>query len=194
MSLANRHNLDSGPFGLCSGYWDKDANIFRKADQTDIAICCMKTCETFVDECKEQCPKAEPKYQHLCYQTCDDIQTSCGDFCDLSSPVWGSDNPILKGSREKGCGDGIYKSLDKECVKNNKNDIINICLNTCIDSDQLDCEKHCNYSYKIISDEDNKKNNSLYESVRKQKGYNMYIIYFFAIIFIIFGIWILVRL
>jgi hypothetical protein len=188
MSLANRHNLDSGPFGLCSGYWDKNAQIFRKADQTDIAVCCMKTCETFVDKCKELCPKAEEKYKNLCYQTCDDIQKTCGDFCDLSSTVLGSDNPIFKGIKEKGCGDGLYKSVDKECVKKNKNDIIKICLNSCIDSEQLDCEKHCNYSYKIILDEDDTK----YENPSKPKGHKkMYIIYSLAIIGIIFGIWIL---
>jgi hypothetical protein len=202
MSLAiHKYNSLSGPFGLCSEYWDEKASVFRKADETEQGDCCMRTCKPFVDECAELCPKVEAKYQKLCYKTCGDIQNSCKDFCSLSSPMSGVNNPIFKGTKEKGCGDGIYELLNKECIKKNKNDILNICRNSCIQSDKLDCEKHCHYSLNLISEE---KANPLYfkkkvgamavKNTGGQVNIIQYIIYALVIVGIVFGIWILATL
>lgn len=205
MSLVNhRYNLRSGPFGLCSGYWDEKSQLFRRADETEQGDCCVKTCKPFVDACANMCPKAAPEYQGLCYKTCDDIVTTCGDFCKLSSPVWGANNPILKGTKEKGCGDGIYEPLNIECIKKNQNDIINICRHDCTTTSKLDCEQHCDYSYGIISD---KKADPLYfekkiedlksMSIKRTRddGDNVqYIVYALAIVGIVFGIWILAKM
>uniref|UniRef100_A0A6C0JS36 Uncharacterized protein n=1 Tax=viral metagenome TaxID=1070528 RepID=A0A6C0JS36_9ZZZZ len=205
MSLSNHtYNLRAGQFGLCSGYWDEKAQVFRRADETEQRDCCMKTCKPFVDTCANICPKAAPKYQKLCYKTCDDIVTTCGDFCNLSSPVWGANNPIFKGTKEKECGDDIYNPLNIDCIKKNKDAIINICRHNCTPTSKLDCEEHCKYSYNIISD---KKANPLYfekkikelrgMSIKQTKGKGdnvQYIIYALAIVGIVFGIWILVKM
>jgi hypothetical protein len=199
MSLANhKYNLRSGPFGLCSGYWDADAHVFRRANKTEEGDCCLLTAKPLVDKCVELCAKAEPRYQKLCYESCTDIRETTKANCQLSSADWGTDNPIYKGTKASGCGDSIYKLLDMECVRQNKYKILDVCRYECLPSDKLDCDQHCRYSYKMISDE---KNNPLYFKqshkslhVKRTKGYHNNVLYGLAIAGILFGLWILVRM
>ena len=204
--MTHIYNLQTGPFGLCSGHWDEKTQVFRRADETEQGDCCLRTCKPLIDLCSRTCPKAEPKYQELCYKTCEDISVTCGDFCKLSSPIWGSTNPIFKGIKEQGCGDYLYEPLNNECIKKNKDGIINICRQNCRSSHTLDCDKHCQYSYNIISDD---KTNPLYfkKNIEGLKSFSvknnkykrvdnniMYIIYSLVIVGIIFGMWILTNI
>ncbi len=37
-TIQDKFNLRAGMFGLCSGYWDKKTNRFRRADDTEEEI------------------------------------------------------------------------------------------------------------------------------------------------------------
>ena len=201
------YNLHEGPFGLCSSFWDEKSGQFKSADDVQLLDCCLRTCKPLVDECVEQCPKATPSHQRgLCYETCNDIKESCDNNCQLSYNFWGvNNNPIYKGVKDLGCGDGIYTRLDNKCIVENKDKIIDICEKNCIPEQRLDCTMHCAYSYNMIV---NKKDNPLYfnipanvnakspyiKSTRGEQNNSLYFVYALAIVGILFGIWILLKL
>tara|TARA_B110000908_G_C10112037_1_gene383519 strand:- start:167 stop:823 length:657 start_codon:yes stop_codon:yes gene_type:complete len=213
MSLPNhKYNLRSGPFGLCSGYWDEEAQVFRRADQTEEGDCCLRTCKPFVDECVQSCPAGTTKeIRESCIQTCGDIKEICEDNCQLSSNLWGERNPIYKGTNEYGCGNGSETPVKLDCMRKNKGIILKFCQKNCLPSHGVDCEEHCAYSYDMIV---NKEDNPLYKAksvkgvrgVRSVKGCKgdkgntglmgtpSYILYGFSIAVILLGIYILVTL
>ena len=141
----------------------------------------------------------------MCYKKCGNIREICQDNCLLNnkSEIWGVNNPIYKGTKDFGCGDGIYKSLDLECILSNKENIIKVCNNNCVSTETLDCTNHCNYSYNIISDKNtnplnfNTPNIKRLPYIKNNRGEGdntQYIVYAFAISGIIFGIYILFTL
>ena len=191
-----------GLFGLCSGYWDQKSNMLKKFDNVDRGHCCLNTCKPFVDECVKECPTITPKDRKLCYKVCGDIREICEDNCLLSSDMWGINNPINKGTSEFGCGDGVYKKYDMDCLLKNKDDIIKYCQSHCLSSHDVDCKRHCDWSYNLIT---NKNSNPLYFDVpntvgarypyiKGNKNNIQYIIYSLVVVGIIFGIYILLML
>lgn len=153
--ITNRiYNLKSEPFGICSGIWDTSSNTFKHINSTEKNKCCLRTCEPTVRECHKLCPDAENS--KLCELTCNDIQNSCIDYCQLSTKgLWGIDNPIYKATKEYNCGDGYYHPINQECLKENKNNIISSCQKHCIPTMDVGCSHHCQYSYGFISDPKN---------------------------------------
>lgn len=148
------YNSQSGPFGLCSGIWDENAKIFRRANETDKAICCFNTCKPFVQTCVKNCPKAKTShFRELCYKTCHDIKESCKNNCLLSGNSWNVDNPIYNGTRKFGCGDGFGHPIDEECMKKHTYGIMQECQRSCLPTSDLDCQKHCEYSYNFLTDD-----------------------------------------
>lgn len=188
MSLYN-FNSD-GFFGLCSGYWDEKSRTFKGTNETEKADCCLRTCKPFINECVKQCPNSEPKNRKSCYKSCDDIKEICEDNCQLSNNMWGVNNPIYKGTEQSGCGNGVYTTLNKKCILDNKEKIIKICEDNC----SVNCKNHCIYSYNLIS---NKNSNPLSFNIpintkkTTTTSTTAYIIYALSISGIIFGIYIL---
>ena len=116
-----KYDLDSGPFGLCTGYWDKNNNIFRKFGSTDMYKCCLKSCIPNIEECYKLCNNVNKGSVSRCNKICEDIEESCSDFCRLSSPgFWGMDSPIYEGIKKFGCGDIYYNTIDKKCMEINR--------------------------------------------------------------------------
>ena len=149
------YDLDVGPFGLCSSKFTN--GVFTEANATDMYKCCLRTCRPVVDECVRLCKLTSNETKVNCYNTCDDISTSCDDNCKLSTDYyWGVDNDIYKGTVAFGCGDGYYTVINKECMKENKDGVINICTSSCLPTSTKNCEYHCQYSYnKLVNPQDN---------------------------------------
>lgn len=147
---------DLGPFGLCTGYWDEKNQMYQHADITEMAKCCLNTCSPTIEQCRKDCLTIKnPTYKYLCYDSCDrDIQNSCVNNCILINNIYGT--PIMKNVlKDFGCGDGIYKQVDKDCATKNKDAIIKQCTSDCIPTRNIDCSKYCNFSYDYLVDPDN---------------------------------------
>lgn len=200
MSLQNqRYNLRSGPFGLCTGYWDENERIYKGANRTQELDCCLSNCKPFIEECKTTCQKIDSDYiKGTCEQTCEDIKNNCEDNCKLSSENWGVNNPIFNSIGKYGCGDGYYKPIDNNCIRKNKKDILLECKKSCIPTNDINCDEHCEYSYNLIYKSEDKttflsqrKMSSQYGVVSHLTKDYMYILYSFSLSVIILGIYIL---
>lgn len=207
MSREYRDGLFSGPFGLCSGVWDKRLKKYIKATDTEIGVCCMRTNEPLVKECTEKCPTLKTKKLRAnCAKTCSDITKLSQANCMLSGKFWEVDkNPIFIGSNQYGCGDELFKQIDKECMKKNKEDILRLCRKNCTPSPQIDCTKHCEYSWKFLVDPEtmflthqvSKLNDHLSEKeldgTPTGSGNSVYVGYALGVIVIILGLYILFK-
>lgn len=200
------YNLESGPFGLCSGYWDKNVGVFRESTPTEKGECCINVCRPFVKKCRKLCQKSTTQdILKSCHIKCDKIEDLCEDNCQLSSNLWGKNNPIYEASDEFGCGNSFETSINKECVIKNKNGILGECNNKCASTGITDCKEHCDYSYGLISEKiknplDVGKNLEKPQTLKKVEDgkltYNdgLYVLYSFAFAIILFGLYIIFTL
>jgi hypothetical protein len=139
-------DLEAGPFSICSGVWNDKNNTYKRLSAVEKNKCCLETCDPVLTECHKLCPKNKN-----CKKTCKDINDSCIDYCQLSTTgIWGRKNPIFKATKTFGCGDGVYYPINQQCVKDNKNNIINFCEKDCTPSDDYNCSDICNYVYNDI--------------------------------------------
>jgi len=154
MSFTNhKYNLRSGPFGLCSGYWDEKNRVFHRANKTEERKCCLNSCKPLTNECRDMCNLATNN--KTCHETCDDIEEICEDNCDLL----GDKNPIYN--------HGITNQINVDSVLKNKDEIIRFCRKNCVTTSEIDCQKHCEYiikqnTPKYIHTNQNKNNIMLY--------------------------------
>ena len=162
---SQKYDLTNGPFALCSGVWDTQEKIFKSANLTEQAECCVETCLPTIVECRKICSEIHTdtdtdKYQS-CMQKCDvNLKNVCENNCRLISPMHlGILNPIYKGTTESGCGDGYYTNINIDCLKNNRREIIKSCRTNCIPSHNVNCDVLCNHSYNEL---ENPSKNILY--------------------------------
>jgi hypothetical protein len=122
--------------------------------------------------------------------------------CLLSGEYWGlEENPIHKAFKYYGCGDSIYKNIDIDCVRKNKNGIISKCVDNCSDSENRDCNKLCHYSFNFFANPEDRilKNDKITEEVvilnESDTPVNIwnYIVSFVIFLIIIGIIYILIR-
>ena len=149
-------NLTDGPFSLCSDIWDDQQQRFKLSNLSEKEECCVRTCLPNIEECRNICSTIhviDSKKYNLCIHKCDiDLKKTCENNCTLISNDLGFTNPIYKGTREFGCGDGYYDPININCLKNNKNGILKSCLNNCTSSTVIDCDFHCNHYYNKLED------------------------------------------
>lgn len=109
----HKYNLRTGPFGLCSGYWDDNDQVFRQTTQREEIKCCINSCKPFVKECRELCKKSStPSILKTCKNTCDDIQNLCEENCKLSGKL-PSEDKLLKETQETPLDDAYVQPLVK---------------------------------------------------------------------------------
>lgn len=137
-------------FASCSKIWD--GQKFKNATETEIGHCCLNMSNLFVNNCVEICQENSEDIEK-CVKECEYIGDSTDDMCELGIDLWGSENPIYKGTDEAGCGDGYYVNIDRKCIKKNKDEVIKVCKKHCIPTSKIDCGKHCNFSYEMITTE-----------------------------------------
>jgi hypothetical protein len=200
------YNLESGPFGLCSGYWDKNDEVFRQATPTEKGECCINVCRPFVKKCRELCHKSTTlDILKSCNIKCDKMEDICEDNCQLSSKLWGKNNPVYKASDEFGCGNSFETPINKECVIKNRNEILRECNNKCASTGITDCHEHCEYSYGLISEEtknpldigknlETSQNLKDLQNVKSTYNDSLYVLYSFALAIILFGFYIIFTL
>lgn len=153
-NIIGRYTLNTGLFSVCSGLWDENKQKIIKADTTNIMKCCINNCMKSDNLCNELCKKEnDVNFDVLkCNKTCKYIKNLCIDSCDLESYIWNDNNPFIDCSKNKGCWKN-NNVFDSKCIKNNKLELIDCCNNNCISTSDIDCEKHCDYSFELASNE-----------------------------------------
>lgn len=151
--MSNNDNLNTGMFATCSKVWNKTTQKYDASDSTDVFKCCSKQCIKPVKWCYDYCNKniiLDGDFSILgrCMETCDHEKNLCLDTCKLSSPYVGMGNNYYECSKKYDCI-GIGNLPDKNCVKKYKDDIFECCRRTCIPTQDLDCQKHCEYIQSI---------------------------------------------
>jgi hypothetical protein len=188
-----KYNLDSGPFGLCSGYWDEKTNSFKKSGSTDTYKCCLSSCIPNIEECNKLCNSVTKGSTTRCNKICKDIEQSCNDYCELATPrFWGMDDPMYDIIKDFGCGSNYYDTIDIKCMERNKDKIISICNKNCIPTISIGCKNHCKYMYDLLTKSLNlkikKTSQAEYKSFienNNNSNYVSYILYSILIVFIL---------
>lgn len=204
--MNRRHTKGSitGPFGLCSGIWDKETNQYIRATDSEIMDCCMRNNLPLVEKCAQKCHKLKTrKLRNTCAITCYDISKMSVANCMLSSEFWRADkNSIVKATKHYGCGDGRFRPIDTECVEKNKEDILSLCRRECIPGITTDCEENCKFSYRSLVDPNTdplKKrviqlNEELdLDGTPTETDNSVYIVYALGVAVILIGLYILFR-
>ena len=140
--------------------------------------CCLESNLPFIDDCHNICTTLQNTNKKiLCKKICSDIAEISEDSCQLLGKLQGTNNPIYPAIRKFGCGVGYGFPVDPVCMRKMKNNILEKCQTDCLPTMDVDCQKHCKYSYdnllqKYASDfsnnyysnyeDNNKKNNFIY--------------------------------
>lgn len=144
--IVDKKLLDSGLFSQCSVHWSPKWNKFMKSDTAETMRCCILRCANDIELCHQVCDtryntKSDVK---RCRDSCEIHKKMCGDTCKLIGGVWGRENPFVKCSEDIGCGK--LESMDKKCLSDNREEILRCCKKRCFPTEDIDCEKHCQYS------------------------------------------------
>ena len=145
----------SGPFGLCSGI-TQDGKYYAYGE-TQLNQCCMGVCDPLINECKNTCININNyNDKNRCNRVCDDIIKTCDWNCSMNTNSKNIGILIYNGIKNNGCGDqGVL--IDKECMITNKENIIKDCMNSCIPTSDIGCDKYCHSQFsKILSKEEEK--------------------------------------
>jgi hypothetical protein len=191
-----KYDLESGPFTMCTGYWDKNNDTFRKFQSTDTYKCCLTTCFPDVEECNKLCTNIKKGSVSTCNKICENVKKACYNYCQLSTPnYWGMNDPIYEGIKTLGCGEPYYNIIDKKCLEINKDKIINMCKYKCIPTISIGCENHCKYMYNYLINYDTEYKSILDDSLLTKTlvnndKYIKYILYAIFISFILVALYI----
>jgi hypothetical protein len=162
MSDASSYSLRNGIFSTCSGRWIPEENRYRNANVSEIAECCLKQCTEPVEYCEKYCiDNSGPgkiydtqKKVDDCLATCSTYRNLCNDICQLSSPYFNEASYYLDCAGEKGCLDA-NRQTNSACIKANSDEILSCCLERCIPTEDLDCDKYCAFSHNIAINKNN---------------------------------------
>lgn len=151
-TIIGRYPLGSGLFSVCTGVWDKNKQKFVNADSSSIMKCCIDRCIEPNNSCHEICKRDQNSID--CHKACEYQRSSCTDSCELEGNIWGPDNPFVECAKDKGCWKN-NNVPDSECIKVNKRELIDCCRRNCIPTRDIDCQKHCEYSFDLTAGRDN---------------------------------------
>lgn len=190
----SEYSLRNGIYTTCSGRWIPESDSYRAATVSEIAECCLDECKKPVKFCIDYCKNNSgpnkvydtQKKVDDCISTCQTYERLCNDICQLSSPYFNEDSYYLDCAEIKGCLNS-KRQTNSECIRKNADEILHCCKDSCIPTQDLDCDSYCEFSHNIAMNKDKllqSKVNApkLIESSQKPR-------FFWFIIFgIIFGI------
>lgn len=107
-------------FAVCAGTYDAITGNFHSNNLPEQAQCCIDQCKPIGDYCK-----SKDKYKTACKY--DEI--ICRDTCKLLSPEFDINNTY-------------YKCMTKY---SESDDIYNCCIQTCVPTDNMNCEQYCKF-------------------------------------------------
>lgn len=149
MNDNNGFNYNSGMFTSCFGYYDSEKNKFHKSTYSEIGECCVNNCKSTNNFCKDFCNKnyEDPKDKSVCLEKCKKQEELCIDTCRISSGVT-PHNIYEECAKEYNCYQDKEKKsgyLSPECIKKNKDAIKDCCYSNCIPTEDIDCDKYCDF-------------------------------------------------
>lgn len=144
----------------CSGYYDNKSKKYISNNPIDVFKCCINNCSDYLSYCKRVCDSEENCDK--CYRYFEDCQEGCesGDF-------W-TNNYFNKCTQDSSCFNNYVNDLD--CIKRNKNDLIDCCLKSCDSIKYENCSDYCNYMYDFTVNDVDNKNLVKWQSIQSKKN------------------------
>jgi hypothetical protein len=123
-----------------------------QATSSDKVECCLNMCLNTVKRCNEYCKRTNDNDE--CYINCEKHRKFCIDYCE---PYSNKNYKLYTDcAGENNCL--VNDVIDKQCVIDNKNELIRCCRNNCLSVNNVDCDKFCLFSHDIaISGKDDEK-------------------------------------
>ena len=152
-----------GIFSSCKGEWETDTDSFNKNTLSEQIQCCIDQYKPSKEYCLEECSKngieifsddgtlTDKQALIKCKLICDQSYDLGVDTCRLLSPQFQL-NSTGYNSAIKYCPAQDHLLPDPECVRKNKDNIINTCRQSCVPTHNIDCQKYCDFIYNILSD------------------------------------------
>lgn len=155
---ANESQLNrkkSNIFSICQATWDKNRKKFYELNKADELKCCFDRCNEPLQTCIKFCDNTftDNVNKESCKSTCNKQKILCQDGC--KAYVDFDQNPFVECVKQSDC----YRSnftITPTCVQQNKNDLIQCCLNSCIQSNDYDCDELCEFTANVLTNSEPK--------------------------------------
>lgn len=135
-------NFNTGLYALCSP--QTQAGVDDRAVQFK---CCVNRCNKPVEYCFNKCKELYSDSDSMLYRcnlACQEHNTICLDSCKAN--IWeGKTNSFISCATDIDCWDKV-DSVD--CIKENKNLLLECCNKTCGDKN---CLEMCNYTFDFVT-------------------------------------------
>lgn len=160
----NIFQLGLGQFSPCSIKWNDKTNSFEKNTLEEVYECCHHNCDKFLKICKD---KHKCKSDNECI-SCDTIQDICSKNCFTPLQTDEYDHII-------NCIYNYCNPNDIECMKKEKEKLLECCNARCVNTDAINCDKYCNLLVNSLLElaEENKQHTRTAKFVNKQDDYTL---------------------
>jgi hypothetical protein len=148
-------------FASCSTRSDENTGYLIRASSSEIFECCVGKCKPKHDYCVGACKKylddsrnrfTNKEKMGRCIANCRIMDTLCTQECRGLAPGFNIDNSYYDCAVKNGCPRGLGQIPDKNCVKKNKDIILNCCRSRCTPTNVIDCQEHCETLEQTIVD------------------------------------------
>jgi hypothetical protein len=139
----------SNIFSICQATWDTNRKKFYGMNKADELKCCFDRCDEPIKNCKKFCENTlkNDEDKQACNVICVKQKVLCEDNCKAYLD-W-EQNPLVICAKKSKCFKDNF-TFDSDCVGKNRENLINCCKNSCIQSDDYDCNDLCEFSTDIL--------------------------------------------
>lgn len=139
----------SNIFSICQATWDVDRKKFYGMNKADELKCCFDRCDEPIKTCNKFC---EDTYKNVddkqaCNVICRKQKVLCEDNCKAYLD-W-EQNPLVNCAKKSECFESNF-TFNSECVSKNRDRLVSCCKNSCIQSDDYDCNDLCEFSADVL--------------------------------------------
>jgi hypothetical protein len=144
--MVDKYPLPVDILAFCQGHWDDSIGKFVDSNSQEVIDCCENTCRDSIEFCFEYNDRLfgpqgkEPNYQKYkqnlksCQEMIDDCQGTCFLY-----PSKGA-NIVRECAKKSKCD--IFPIVDKECLKKEKDSILECCKEVCNSDNSIDCNSY----------------------------------------------------
>ena len=166
--MTDTKELPLNLFFPCSVKWDDKDKEFKQSTLSEIDKCCIDNCIEPSKLCNDNCIKQHITHRQQldCLSSCNAKTTLCKTNCSLISSLYSGYDSCAK---ESGCKHTHGPFFDKDCIKKNKDMIINCCEENCLPFNNTDCKTYCEWRQHSLENiaEDSNFNKNIVNTVNK---------------------------
>lgn len=125
-------------------YFDQNKNKYVNLSLDRIHKCCTNQCKYVDKKCRAYCQ--QPHAPTHCQKHCHYNHQSCLAGCDITHILEGSQANIPWCISQSACK-GLEREKLRDCLEHEREHIIRCCRQDCIPTREINCDKHCEYSF-----------------------------------------------